>query len=357
MAYHSKHTRNYRDDLLYLMDMRDSHLTHPKKMVIQGLFQPSFARLFCVFMIGEIEATFINWSEKDEEKILAPFFLKKASNEKRIDALELNFSKHRIEVDREILDKYLAIKYVRNAIIHSKSDKDKESFIKSKGFPINAEELTDEHLCIMYKINKEMVRYITSVEKSDFNEKLYGQYLEQRGIPQTQKYYTKSDFMGFLWWNIEQMEFDLSKAKDGKILDDNFLKSLIFTWSTYKEKILVGYIDFEKLSQNLEYVKKISTDSKFNGLPDFPIGEADLEIIKLVAGKYDIQEKYVSNYSFALSQSRICFERMKNGSAASLFDKIRIYRDDFDGFDFNAEGQMINQLFDLSKLYARVKDQ
>jgi len=101
----------------------------------------------------------------------------------------------------------------------------------------------------------------------------------------------------------------------------------------------------------------LSTDSKFSEFPDFPISEAHLEIIKLVAGKYDIHEKDVPKISFALSQSRICYERMKNGSAASLFDQIRIYRDNFEGFDFNAEGQIINQLFDLFKLYARIKDQ
>jgi len=258
MEYHSKHTRNYRDDLLYLMDMRDSHLTHPKKMVIQGLFQPSFARLFCVFMIGEIEATFKNWAEKNEEKILAPFFAN-TSNAKKNEALSLNFSNHGIEVDREILDKYLAIKYVRNSIIHSNPEDDKESFIKSQGFPVNAEELSDEHLIIMYEVNKEMIRYITSVEKSDFHEKLYLKYLDQKEIPQTQKYYTKSDFMGFLWWNIEQMDYYLSKSEGSKIIDDNFLRSLIFTWSTYKEKILIGYIDFEKLGQNLECVQKLST--------------------------------------------------------------------------------------------------
>ncbi len=116
--HHSRHSRNYRDDILYLMDMRDSHLTHPKKMVVEGLFQPSFARLFCVFMIGEIEATFKNWKEKDEDNVLAPFFAN-GSNESRIDALELSFKRNGIEVKRAFLDKYLAIKYIRNLITHS----------------------------------------------------------------------------------------------------------------------------------------------------------------------------------------------------------------------------------------------
>jgi len=96
----------YSDDLLYLMDLRDSHLTHPGKIVVDFLFQASIARLFCVFMIGSIEAMFENWKEKDTNNILAPYFAE-SSNKKRITALTTNFKTNGIDVDENILKQYL----------------------------------------------------------------------------------------------------------------------------------------------------------------------------------------------------------------------------------------------------------
>ncbi len=201
-----------------------------------------------------------------------------------------------------------------------------------------------------------MVKYITSVEHDDFDEMLYGGYLNENKVPETKQYYTERDFLDFLWWNIERMDFDLGKSKDGGILDESFLKAAIYSWTTYKEKVLIERIDFDIISRNVEYLKIILSDSKFENFMSIPIKETDLKSIEIYSTKYGIQAEEVVSYSFALYQSKICYDRMKNAAAKSLFDNIRKYKTEFNGFYFNHEGDIINDLFELFKMYSIHKD-
>lgn len=358
MTYHSKYTRAYRDDILYLIDLRDSHLTHPKKTVVTSLFTPSFARLFCIAMIGEIEATFNAWKEKDENQILAPFW-QSGTNESRVNALEENFKENGIEVNREILDYYLAIKYTRNIITHSEDPKpasETAPHIIAMGFPIDPRTLTEKHLAIMYKVNKEMLRYVTAVEKDEFNEERYKDYFTQKDLPQTSKYFEERDFRGFLWHNIENM---VESIKTSSLSDSSFLKAAFFSWITYKNMALVGIIDFENLPKNITRLQKLVELPNGKDFPYWGMTKTDSpqmeKMLQRFEKKIGIPKDKIPQYAQALAQAKICNDRIKNGCAASLLKKIS--QADFapNLLNFKKESEIATQTFEMLKLWEKFK--
>lgn len=156
----------YSDDVLYLLEARSALLTHPLRNESKELLDASICRLFAVFMIGSIEMMLKHWIEKDHHEVLKIYFAdrdkagKQINNGQRVAALCDAFTKAAIPVDPNVFDDYLAIKYLRNTIIHINWKEHERQWLVSRGFPADTRKLTKEHLDRMTHVNENIIFYI-----------------------------------------------------------------------------------------------------------------------------------------------------------------------------------------------------
>lgn len=160
MAKMPEFIETYSDDILYLIDARKALLTHPFRTEIKTLCDASFCRLLAVFMIGSIEAMLQYWKERDKKGILKNYFKENASNGARVRSLYDAFRKAGINVDRQIFEDYLAIKYLRNIVVHARWKPNEKELLEKRGFPTDTRKLTEEHWHRMLETNQNMMMYI-----------------------------------------------------------------------------------------------------------------------------------------------------------------------------------------------------
>lgn len=340
----------YSDDLLYLMDLRDSHLTHPGKVVIDFLFQASISRLFCVFMIGSIESMLENWKERDTNNILTPYF-GNSSNEDRITALTNSFRTNGINVDEKVLKEYLAIKYVRNTIVHSGWNENQKEFIIEHGFPTDTRKLTDDHLQIMYAVNNEMMMYIASIQLKDYIK--LGNY---KKLPDYKRYFTKNQLAGYLWQNLEKIEILIHEKGE---ITQNMLEEAIYDWNLYKEIAFKNHIKTERLESSTVFLQKLVDEKKYS---EVPIGFFDFDKISLAEIESDefieplskvlrLNKDEVPQFIEAFSVGKKCYEKMKNFTASSLLKKLSKSELSAPSFNIEKEAELAEKIFKLGRLY------
>ena len=150
----------YSDDLLYLIDSRKCLLTSPFRIESKDLCNASFCRLFAVFMVGSIEAMLEFWKSKDNFGVLSKYFDNNVSNEERIQNLYEAFRKAGVAVDREVFEDYLAIKYLRNIVVHARWKPYEKEQLEKRGFPTNTRRLSEEHWYKMLEVSQNMMIYI-----------------------------------------------------------------------------------------------------------------------------------------------------------------------------------------------------
>ncbi len=340
----------YSDDLLYLMDLRDSHLTHPGKIVTEFLFQASMSRLFCVFMIGGIEAMLENWKTRDTNNILEPYFAN-TSNENRINSLTNNFKTNGIDVDEKILKQYLAIKYVRNTIIHSGWNENQIDFISEQGFPTDTRKLTDDHLQIMYNVNNEMMMYIASIQLKDYIK--LGNYTK---LPDYKRYFTKKQLAGFLWQNLENIDYLIYEKKE---ITQNMIEEVVYDWNLFKEISLTDYINIEKLDTSTLFLQRLVDEKKYSEIPigylDFDkIGSAEIEnpeFLVALSKMLGLNKEDVAPFIEAFCIAKKCYERMKNITASSLLKKLSKSDLSHPSFNLDREAELADKIFKLGRLY------
>jgi hypothetical protein len=157
----------YTDDIQLLRDARYSLHTHPlfdstleKKKIDAG-----FCRLFIVWMVSSLDFCLSNWRKKDQLKILDSYFSTdpKATNGDKIKALKEAFVQKNIIVDENVFKDYLAIKYLRNIIVHG--DETIESgaayWIKDRGFPIELDRFESAHWEKLQWIEQNLLFYVS----------------------------------------------------------------------------------------------------------------------------------------------------------------------------------------------------
>jgi len=150
----------YSDDLLYLIDARKTLLTCPFRMESKELCDASFCRLFAVFMVGNLEAMLEYWKAKDNIGVLGKYFAEKATNGERIQSLYEAFVNANIPVDKEVFEDYLAIKYLRNIIVHARWKAYEKEQLEKRGFPTDTRKLNEDHWYRMLEVNQNMMMYI-----------------------------------------------------------------------------------------------------------------------------------------------------------------------------------------------------
>lgn len=152
----------YSDDVIYLHEARCALRTHPLRgdYAFAEYLDASFCRMLTVFIVGAIEAMLQSWRDRDRVKVLETYFRKNASNRDRVSALYEAFRQAGIPVDKEIFDDYLAIKYLRNTIVHGRWRDEEKEWLDARGFPTDTRKLTKEHLDKIEHVYQNMMFYI-----------------------------------------------------------------------------------------------------------------------------------------------------------------------------------------------------
>lgn len=160
-------TDTYSDDIIYLRQGRIALLTHPLLTENVELCNASFCRLYAIMMIGSIEAMLERWRSRDSRGILVPYFARGTPNQDRVRSLRDAFVTNGINVKHDVFDDYLAIKYLRNAIMHASWNNDHGQFkrcqadwIEARGFPKDTRKLDAEHWEKIEWVDKNMMFYI-----------------------------------------------------------------------------------------------------------------------------------------------------------------------------------------------------
>jgi hypothetical protein len=83
------------------------------------------------------------------------------SNGERVTSLYQAFRNAGINVDKEVFDDYLAIKYLRNTIVHGKWKQSEKEWLDMRGFPTDTRKLTKEHLDRIDRVSGNMMLYIS----------------------------------------------------------------------------------------------------------------------------------------------------------------------------------------------------
>ena len=151
----------YSDDVIFLLEGRSALLTHPLRAESKKLVDASTCRLLAVCMIGSIDAMLEAWRDRDNTRILSAYFSKdKKTNGERVSSLYEAFREADVLVDRQVFDDYLAIKYLRNTIVHHQWKPHEKEWLDRCSFPTNTRELTKEHLDRIHRVNQNMMFYI-----------------------------------------------------------------------------------------------------------------------------------------------------------------------------------------------------
>jgi hypothetical protein len=153
---------SYSDDLISLQEGRLALLTHPLRSdnVLAGFVNASFCRMLAVIVVGSIEAMLLAWRERDRVNVLEKYFAKNVQNGDRIQGLYDAFLNAGIPVDRDVFNDYLAIKYLRNTIVHGKWKEYEREWLASRSFPTDSRHLTFEHWARIQHVNASMMLYI-----------------------------------------------------------------------------------------------------------------------------------------------------------------------------------------------------
>src|SRR5581483_11769230 len=116
-----------------------------------------------VIMIANIEHLLESWKEEDPRGILRQYFDGGATNGAKVASLLEAFRNARIGVDRAVFDDYLAIKYLRNAIVHARWKDSEKDWVSQHGFPLDMQKLTKEHWERMLWVHENMSLYLMAV--------------------------------------------------------------------------------------------------------------------------------------------------------------------------------------------------
>lgn len=353
MAQNPEFIDTYSDDLLYLLDFRDSHLTHPGKKATPFLLYASLSRIFCAFMIGSIESMIEYWREKDSNNILDAYFMS-GSNEQRINSLIQNFKNNGINVDENILRRYLAIKYVRNSLIHSSWNENQKAFIKEMGFPTDTRKLNETHLELMYEVNVEMMKYIAATEHKEFNEfKLFTK------LPSVKRYFTRKELAGFLWNNLERIHQELA---NGSTLDSSLAEEAVYDWILYKKLTIDNKVNVNSLDDNIIILQTLVDNKRYSRVP---IGYLNLDQISLTSSEanngseiianlekvLNIDSREIPSFIEAYKQGRECYAAMINTTVPALFKILSSEKENILGVDLKEEEKQIDKMFKLARLH------
>src|SRR5262245_26730190 len=155
----------YFDDLLYLDAARSALLTHPLRPESKWYCDMETCRLLAVWMIDCMEVILETWRDQEPGGVLDAYFAERNTNGARVTSLYKAFHNAGIPVDRQVFDDYLAIKYLRNSIVHGRWKENEKEWLDGQGFPTDSRNLTKAHLDRINNVHMNMFWYALSAFK------------------------------------------------------------------------------------------------------------------------------------------------------------------------------------------------
>lgn len=200
----------YERDISVLISARQALLSHPLRRTTPEQCNTSLCRFLAVTMIGAIEHLLESWKESDRRGILQRYFDSGASNGEKVKNLFEAFRAASIDLDRDVFDDYLAIKYLRNAIVHARWKDYEKDWVRQRGFPLDVQELTKAHWEQMLRVNDNITWYLRAVFMRGA-EKL-AKTLPSEQLPDEPPVLSSDDIARVLWNNLEAVNWRLLQA-------------------------------------------------------------------------------------------------------------------------------------------------
>lgn len=223
----------YSDDLIYLKEGRQALLTHPLRREIKELCDASYCRMLAIMMIGSIETMFVEWKKQDKIGILDTWFAekdgagKKITNGRRVQVLYDAFRQAGIEVDKEVFDDFLAIKYLRNTIVHGKWKDHEKTWLENRGFPTDTRNLRESHWHKMQSVNDNMMFYIALTSIATKPEAIHQRLAGTVRLPEVLRtevmgIVTEQDLPSVFWLNLERISDRIYGAVEQAVLTEQY---------------------------------------------------------------------------------------------------------------------------------------
>lgn len=147
----------YSDDKSYLEQYEI--LLQKHRGSTEALYIPMLCRFHIVSCIGAVEMCIKQWMENKASDLYNVYFKKNTRNEQKVVALKNAFLNLGLRVEDSVLDDFLALKYLRNTIIHSEWDQDQRIYVLGRGFPDNIMKFNRTHLHRIKSISEKMGTY------------------------------------------------------------------------------------------------------------------------------------------------------------------------------------------------------
>jgi len=196
----------YEDDLIYILEAQKALFTHPLKFVYEKAAIASFTRVYIVTAVNEIEIIIKKWADKDYRNILSVYFSEKSTNGERVNALYSAFKKAGINVDLEIFKDYLALKYLRNTIVHGEWREGEKEWITERGFPNDVREFNEEHFNRVKEVVLNMEFYIFLAIFPTTSDKLIRLREEDKRTYKDYGILKFIDLYKIIWKNLERID-------------------------------------------------------------------------------------------------------------------------------------------------------
>jgi hypothetical protein len=163
-------------------------------------------------MVASIEHILKTWKDSDQRGVLTVYFADGVSNGERVANLFAAFERAGIVVERDVFDDYLAIKYLRNVIVHADEFKDyQKEWLKQRGFPVDPRRLGSDHWRRMRWVNENMMWYLFQIFLPGSDKKV--EPLPAGHSPEDfPPVLSKHDIARVFWRNLEWISERLSRA-------------------------------------------------------------------------------------------------------------------------------------------------
>jgi len=142
----------YSDDQIYLQVLEELVNAHPVEGgAPNSIKYSSFCRLWAVMMVGGVECMIKEWAKGNSTLFDIYAYFDEGSNSGRIEKLKNAFKLRGLDVDVDLFEDFLAVKYIRNAYVHGEWNKTQNAFAVQRGFPSTVMNFDQSHFERMKK--------------------------------------------------------------------------------------------------------------------------------------------------------------------------------------------------------------
>lgn len=216
----------YEQDTLWLWDARGALLSHPMRGEADQLANASFTRMLAVTMVGNVEAWLREWARREPDLGLKTYFARKANNRKKVNVVRAALEKKGLTLDEDVLGSYLAVKYLRNIVVHSVQEPrdDDIQWITDHGFPADPRRLNANHWWSIFDLNNLIVGVIWLA--ASFQDR-GGQVGKPWSLPQDTHYerlglVRKENLPRIFWRNLEKISMRLDRVIEDTVSSDDW---------------------------------------------------------------------------------------------------------------------------------------